>query len=99
MPSSASFEIFPGAIDQILAGPDSIAQKKKQARKIADAWRDNIHDDTGATDNSIDVEQRGTEVIVSADTARDPESAWIFREYGTYSQPATHPGRRSIRGG
>lgn len=95
----ASFEIFPGAISVILRGPESVAQRKRDARKIAEAWKANIRNDTGATDNSIDVEQRGDDIIVSADTSRDPESAWIFREYGTSSQPATHPGRRAIRGG
>lgn len=97
--SGANIEIFPGAISKILEGPESIAQKKRQAQKIKRAWQDNIHDDSGATDRSIDVEQRGFDIIVAADSSRDPDSAWVYREFGTYDQKATHPGRRAIRAG
>lgn len=97
MPASSSFEIIPGSIDVILRGPESMAQKRHQAEKIKRAWQDGINDDTGATDDSIHVEQRGTEVLIVADSGS--ESAWLYREYGTYDQKATHPGRRAIRGG
>ncbi|ALG06849.1 hypothetical protein [Kibdelosporangium phytohabitans] len=95
--SSARFEINPGAIEAILHGPQSIAQKKRQGDKLADAWRGNINRITGATDRSIEVEVQGFEVTVAADTSRDPESAWVYLEYGTSSMRAQAPGRRAIR--
>ncbi|RSM73454.1 hypothetical protein DMH04_41315 [Kibdelosporangium aridum] len=95
--TSSRFEINPGAIEAILRGPQSQAQKKRQAEKIADAWRGNINDITGATDRSIDVEQQGFEVTVAADSSRDPESAWVYLEWGTSKMRAQAPGRRAIR--
>lgn len=96
--SSSHFEMHPGAIETILNGPESIAQKKRQAQKIKAAWQGNIHRITGATDESIDVDVRGTEVVVEADTSRNPESAWAYLEYGTSDMRAQSPGRRAIRG-
>jgi hypothetical protein len=93
---SVRFTISPGAIDKIVRGPQSIAQRKRQGQRIADAWRGNIHRITGATERSIQVEQQGAEVIVSADSSRDPESAWPYLEYGTSRQRAQAPGRRAI---
>lgn len=95
--ATSHFEINPGAIDSILRGPQSMAQKRKQANDIAEAWKANINRDTGATDNSIAVEQDGQDMIVSADATREPETAWVYREYGTSTQPAQAPARRAIR--
>jgi hypothetical protein len=95
--STTNFQIFPGALDSILHGPDSLAQEKRQAEKIADAWRGNIHTITGATDRSIDVEQDGFSFIVSADATRDPNSAWSYLEWGTSKMRAQAPARRAIR--
>lgn len=97
--SNFQFMITPGGLESILNGQESLAQRKRQAQKIKAAWRDNIHNLTGATDESIDVDVRGTEVIVSADTNRNPESAWAYLEYGTSKMRAQAPGRRAIRGG
>lgn len=96
--TSSRFEINPGAIDAILHGPQSINQKKRQGEKLAQAWQANIHDITGATDRSVEVEQQGFEVTVAADVSRDPESAWAFLEWGTSKMRAQAPGRRAIRG-
>lgn len=98
MPSS-HFEINPGAIDVILRGRESMAQKRKQAEQIAAAWRANINRITGATDRSIGVEQEGHDMIVSADRSRDSETAWSYLEYGTSSMRAQAPARRAIRRG
>jgi len=97
MARRVTFTIHPGAVERILRGPQSVAQKRKQGKRIGDAWRGNIHRITGATDRSIDVEQRGSEVIVSADATRDPETAWPYLEYGTSKMRAQAPGRRAIR--
>lgn len=94
--ASSHFEINPGAIDRILRGPESMAQKRKQANRIADAWRGNINRITGATEHSIKVEQDGPDMIVSADESRDPETAWYYLEYGTSKMRAQAPARRAI---
>lgn len=98
MPSS-HFEINPGAIDAILRGRESMAQKRRQADRIAAAWKANINRITGATDRSIGVEQDGHDMIVSADRSRDPNTAWPYLEYGTSKMRAQAPARRAIRGG
>lgn len=95
--ASVRFEVNPSALDQMLNSPDSIAYRKKQGHRIADAWRSNIHRITGATERSISVEQRGREVIVAADRSRDPQSAWAFLEWGTSSMRAQAPARRAVR--
>lgn len=97
--AKASFTMHPSAIDRILLGPESTAQKKHQANRIKNAWQGNIHAITGATDRSIDVEAIGTEVNVVATgggNAANP-SAWVFLEYGTGKMRAQHPGRRALR--
>lgn len=98
--ATSGFQIYPGAIETLLNGPQSIAQKKTQAHKIKAAWQANIHDITGVTDTSIDVEVRGTDIAVTAESAGsgDNPSAWYWLEYGTSDMPAQHPGRRAIRG-
>ena len=97
--ASSHFTINPGAIDSILRGPQSMAQKRKQADRIAAAWKANINRVTGATDRSIGVEQEGPDMIVSADRSRDPETAWLWLEYGTSKMRAQAPARRAIRRG
>lgn len=97
--ASSRFEINPGAIDRILRGPESMAQKRKQANDIANAWRANINRVTGATERSIKVEQDGNDMIVSADASRDPNTAWPYLEYGTSKMRAQAPARRAIRRG
>lgn len=98
--ATSGFEMHPGAIEALLNGPKSTAQKKTQAYKIANAWQGNIHNITGVTDDSIDVEVRGNDVAVTATSAGsgDNPSAWYWLEYGTSDMPAQHPGRRAIRG-
>lgn len=91
--------MHPGAIERILRGPKSKGMKRSQGEKIANAWRGNINRITGATDRSIGVEDDGHQIIVAADATRDPESAWVFLEYGTSSMRAQAPGRRAIRRG
>lgn len=95
--ASMRFEVNPSALDQLLNSPESVAYRKKQGQRIAEAWRANIHRITGSTERSIGVEQRGREVIVAADRSRDPESAWAFLEYGTSSMRAQAPARRAVR--
>jgi hypothetical protein len=97
--ASSRFEINPGAIDAILRGRESMAQKRKQADKIAQAWKANINRITGATERSIGVEQDGHDMVVSAEAARDPNTAWPYLEYGTSKMRAQAPARRAIRGG
>lgn len=97
--ASSRFVYNPGAIEAILNGPLSKATRRRAGAKIAQAWKANIHRDTGATDNSIAVEDQGKQTIVSASMARDPESAWPYLEYGTSSMRAQAPGRRAIRKG
>lgn len=91
--------INPGAIEGIIFGPQSTAQRKAQGRRIAKAWQNNINRVTGATDRSIDVETHGREVIVSADRSRDPRSAWSWLEWGTSKMRPRSPGRRAIQKG
>lgn len=95
------FVMNPGAIETILLGPESTAQKRHQGNKIKNAWQNNIHTITGATERSIDVEAIGSEVNVVATSAgsnAENPSAWSYLEYGTSKMRAQHPGRRAIRG-
>lgn len=82
------------ALDVLLNGPEIVALKQRAGEKVAERWRHNVDDITFATDESIGVETRGTDVDVVAEGA---ESAWVFREFGTYSQRADRPGRRALR--
>lgn len=96
----AEFRMHPGALETILRGPQSMGQKRAQGERVAQAWRANIKRVTGATDRSIQVEDvGGGRVEVAADMARDPESAWLYLEYGTSRMRAQAPARRAIRGG
>lgn len=95
--ASSNFTIYPGAIEALIHGPQSRAVRRRSGEKIRQAWQGNIHRITGATDRSIAVEDHGDETLVTASTARDPESAWAYLEYGTSSMRAQAPGRRAIR--
>jgi hypothetical protein len=95
--ASARFEVVPGAIDRLFNSPESVAFRKKQARRIRDAWVGNIHRITGATERSITVEQHGDEIVVTADSSRNRDSAWAYLEYGTSRQRAQAPARRAVR--
>lgn len=97
--ATSRFVINPGAIERILRGRESVAQKRKQANKILAAWKANIHRITGATERSLKVEPDGDDVIVSADAARDPNTAWPYLEYGTSKMRAQAPARRAIKRG
>lgn len=97
--TSSHIVLHPGALERILRGPQSRAQKVAQGKQIAARWRSNIKRVTGATERSIDVAVEGDEVIVSADKARDPNSAWPYLEWGTSKMRAQSPGRRAIRTG
>lgn len=97
--ASAKFTMHPGAIEQILRGPESRGMKRSQATRIANAWRGNINRVTGATDQSIAVEEDGDGFVVAADRSRDPNTAWPYLEYGTSSMRAQAPARRAIRRG
>ena len=97
--ASAKFVMNPGALESILRGPESRGLKRSQAAKIATAWKGNINRITGATDQSIAVEEDGDGFVVAADAARDPQSAWVDLEYGTSRMRAQAPGRRAIRRG
>lgn len=88
-----------GALERILRGPESRGMKRSQATKIANAWQNNIHRVTGATDRSIAVEEDGDAFIAAADRRRDPNTAWPYLEYGTSRMRAQAPGRRAIRRG
>lgn len=98
MPSSR-ITIHPGAIERLIHGPESRAQRHRQGRRIAETWKARINRITGATERSITVEDEGNETLVTADKTRDPNSAWDYLEYGTSRQRAQAPARRSIRGG
>jgi len=91
-------EIHPGVLERILRGSQARAYRHRQAEQIATAWQGNIHRVTGATEASIHVVEEGGQTLVVADQAADPDSAWLYLEYGTSDTPAQHPGRRAIRG-
>jgi hypothetical protein len=97
--ANSTFVINPGAVERLIHGPGSRAQRLQQGRRIAETWRARIHRVTGATDRSIAVEEEGNQTLVTADKRRDPNTAWPYLEYGTSRMPAQAPGRRSIRGG
>lgn len=82
------------ALDSLLNGRVTAQLKQHIGNKVAQKWRDNIHDITHATDDSIDVETKGNKVEV---VAQGPESAWVFREFGTSTQRADRSGRRALR--
>jgi response regulator of citrate/malate metabolism len=97
--ASSHFVYNQGSVERIIHGPQSRSARRRAGTKIAQAWKANIHRITGATDRSITVEDHAKETVVSASTARDPESAWQYLEYGTSSMRAQAPGRRAIRRG
>lgn len=99
MATNVPIVIDPTALERILHGTQAKGYKRGQAEKVSNAWKGNIRRITGATDRSIAVEQDGDDYIVSADSARDPETAWPYLEYGTSKMRAQAPGRRAIRRG
>lgn len=97
--ASSKFTVNPGAIERLIHGPESRAMRKRQGRKIMESWKARIHRITGATERSITMEDDGNTTVVTADRARDPNTAWQYLEYGTSRMRAQAPGRRSIRRG